>query len=64
MGLYLANTVGAAIGKYDAARISTPPLAHYGMLHCRYALKKLTRASDDENSSSPFLNPENVADEI
>jgi hypothetical protein len=25
--------VGAAIGKYDAARISTPPLTHYGTLN-------------------------------
>jgi hypothetical protein len=57
MGLYLANAVGAAIGKYDAARISTPPLTHYGTLNYPCAPKKLTRASDDENSGSPFLNP-------
>jgi hypothetical protein len=58
MGLCLANTVDAAIGKYDATRISMPPLIHYGTLNYPYAPKKLTRASDDENSGSPFLNPE------
>jgi hypothetical protein len=61
------NTVGAAIGKYNAARISTPPLTNYGTLNYLYAPKKLTRGSDDENSGSPFVNPEkysrwNIAD--
>jgi hypothetical protein len=57
-GSSLANTVGAAIGKYDASRISTPPLTHYGTLNFLCAPKKLTRASDDENSGSAFQNPE------
>jgi hypothetical protein len=46
--------VGAAIGKYDAARISTPPFTHYGTLDYLSAPKKVTRASDDENSGSPL----------
>jgi hypothetical protein len=50
--------VGAAIGKYDASRISTPPLTHYGTLNYPGAPKKLTQACDDENSGSHFLNPE------
>jgi hypothetical protein len=48
----------AAIGKYDAARISTPPLTHYGTLNYPYTPKELTWASDDENSGLPFLNSE------
>jgi hypothetical protein len=50
--------VGAAIEKYDAARISTPLLTHYRTFDYPSAPKKLTRASDDDNSGSPFLNPE------
>jgi hypothetical protein len=56
--------VGAAIGKYDAARISKPPLTHDGTLNYPYPPKKLTRASDDENSGSPFEIRKNEVDEI
>jgi hypothetical protein len=52
--------VGAAIGKYNAARIPMPLLTHYSMLNYPCAPKKVARASDGENSGSPFLNPDTV----
>jgi hypothetical protein len=58
------NTLGAVIEVSDVALISTPPLTQYGTLNYPCAQTKLARASDDENSGSPFVNPENVVDEI